>query len=229
VGKSGMQVGTLLSVILWLFFFVPGHASEVKVGSTSLQINPPQGYCELDPAQPADAGLLQYSPTKNLLLSYSVDCTELADYRTGKRELIDHWARQVVLATLANTPPEADPQTYLNELCKEVRATGASVEAKTEAEIKAKIDKSVPSAKDIKLNFVGMLARDNSTCYTMTVTTLTAQNGVDRVIVFLTAFVMIKGKLVYHFLYAPYDDSETPIRMLSEHRNIIATIEASNP
>lgn len=136
-----MRIGTFFSIIVWFFLVVQGHARDVQVGKTWLHINPPQGYCELDPTQPADAALLQFSHTENLLLSHSVDCIELADYRSGKREFIDHFAKQVVLAAFVDAPPEANPLFFLDTLYQKARATGGSVDAKTEAEIKAKIEK----------------------------------------------------------------------------------------
>jgi hypothetical protein len=226
--KSYMQIRVILCLTFLFLPVLQVSARDVQVGTTTLQVDAPQGYCELDPAQPADAVLIQSAPTKNMLLSHSVECTELADYRSGKRALIDHWARQVVLASLVNAPSEADPKAYLDTLCEKVRQTSTSVAAKTEVEIRARIEKNIPLTKYLGSNFQGLLAQDNNACYTVTVTKFTAQNGVDRSIVFLTAFVMIRGKLIYHFLYAPFVDVETPIKMLAEHRKLIAAIETAN-
>jgi hypothetical protein len=227
--RHDILIRVLLGFTILFFFSLQAHAGSVQIGTTSVDINPSPGYCELDPAQPADAVLLRASPTKNSVLSYSVNCNELADFRAGRRELIDHWARQVTQAALVKAPPEGNPKNYLNELCEKVRATGTSVVSNLEAETKAKIEKNAPSAQYLGSSFQGMIAKDATACYSMTVARIIAQNGVERSIVYLTAFVMIKGRLINHILYAPYVDAETTLTMLAEQRTMIAALEASNP
>src|SRR2546430_2735326 len=80
--------------------FVSGAvaAADARIGDVPLQLPKPPGYCEMDPVLASDApliGRLHATMTKagNRLLVISADCTELKDWRNGKRHDLDHMAQ----------------------------------------------------------------------------------------------------------------------------------------
>src|SRR5262245_34842533 len=76
----------------------PAAAADVRIGDVSLRLPQFPGHCEMDPVAAADARLfasLHASLAKigNRLLVLSADCSELKDWRTGKRLVLDPLAQ----------------------------------------------------------------------------------------------------------------------------------------
>ena len=64
-------------------------AEDPKIGTVSIRLSAPPGYCELNASNAADARMMSavegmLGKMGNNLLSLSADCGQLAEWRAGK-------------------------------------------------------------------------------------------------------------------------------------------------
>src|SRR6185295_3233849 len=99
---------------------LPCSGKDMRVGETSVVLTAPPGQCELDSNQPADRSMLQAIGAAigtNTLLAMFADCKQLADWRAGRRSLLEDFAQYQVLTSTIDRPPERQPAQALKELC----------------------------------------------------------------------------------------------------------------
>ena len=103
-------------------------AKDVTIGSVSVSLPPPPGFCELDRAQASDARMITFvegllSPRGNRLLNISAQCEELKDWRSGKRKFIDNFSQhQAPLADESQEAPADPAEIHKNDLRRHARA-----------------------------------------------------------------------------------------------------------
>jgi hypothetical protein len=208
---------------------ISATAGETKVGATTLKLPAPPGYCELDAVKASDARLVTATTgmlgrTGSRLLALSADCGELGAWRAGKRSSLDHVAQyQTLLGFETNELPSA-PEEAIKNACHHMRAQG---EAKT-PELK---ERAAQAAKTIQVNetkFVGVVAEDLLVCYAALLQKFRTESGLEKIRATLLVTMAIKGKVIYSFLFAPYDDGDTLIQMLAAQRVNVARLQAAN-
>src|ERR1700724_835074 len=91
----------LMALALIALVALPGAGSgamagQATVGGVSINLPPPEGFCELTDRNPADKGMITkigevVGKGDNRLLNMSADCGQLADWR-AQRRLLDDFA-----------------------------------------------------------------------------------------------------------------------------------------
>jgi hypothetical protein len=80
-----LAIGITTATICWGLLSTIAFSKEVKVGTTTMVLPTPPGYCELDSIHTADARAISVTErmlSRNRLLAFSADCEQLAEYRT---------------------------------------------------------------------------------------------------------------------------------------------------
>lgn len=220
-------VAFLLASVLSL----PCLAKDAKVGEVSITLTTPPGQCEMDPGQPSDAGTLQAIRAaigSNTLLAMYADCKQLADWRAGKRGLLEDFAQYQVLTEAIDKPPAPDPAQTLKELCANLREEGERMMAGMASDVKQRLEQVLKNVQVNQIRFLGVVADDADACYSATAQRAKAQTGKDITIVGLSATTFVKGKLVYYYLYAPYRSAQTVTTLLAKQKLNIAALLAAN-
>src|ERR1700704_3483662 len=122
-----MPIRPAVVLLLASLLGLPCLAKDAKVGQTSITLTAPPGQCELDPGQPSDASTLQAVRAAiggNTLLAMYADCKQLADWRVGKRGLLEDFAQYQVSSDATDMPPPPDPAQMLKQLCANLREEG---------------------------------------------------------------------------------------------------------
>jgi hypothetical protein len=222
----------LLPALLALFAAAPAAAQPVKVGGTDVTLTAPNGQCALDPSKPQDVGMLRSTEALvanggNRLLGLFVDCKQLADWRAGKRTSFEAFAQYQTLTSMENASPPPAPETTLKEICANMRTEGEKMAVGLAADMKARIEQV---ASDVKLNqvrFLGVAAEEPGVCYAVSVQRFkSGTRDVSQVALIATTFV--KGKLVYYYLFAPYQTNFTVPSLLARHKPNVAAFLAAN-
>src|SRR6476620_7726439 len=107
---------------------VVSMAADVRICDPPLRLPQPTGYCEMDPVLASDGafiGRLHATMTKtgNRLLVISADCSELRDWRNGKRPDLDHVAQYQTIIELENQPLPDTPEKMTKNFCANMNAT----------------------------------------------------------------------------------------------------------
>jgi hypothetical protein len=218
-------VATLLSASV--------NARDVKVGATSITLSPPQGYCSLDASNTADAKMLaavegMLGRTGNRLLLLSADCGQLADWRTGKRQLLDNMAQHQSLIKLENARLSATPEATIEQACARLRKQGEQMVTDMTADVQERADKILKSVKLNEMKFLGVLGEEPRVCYAALLQRFLTEVGTEKTQVAVFATTIVRGKVLYYYLFAPYVSGETLSSMLQQHKANVQRLRRDN-
>jgi hypothetical protein len=202
-------------------------AKDVKIGQTSLNLVAPLGQCELREDQPDDGQLLKVLrdvQAGNDLLAAYADCQQLADYRSGKRSILDDFANYVMPKSAMNAklPPDA-----VKQVCDVTRKKGEQIYADASRKASSLIEQVVKGIKADEPLFLGVVAEDATACYLATVQKTNYPNG-ERTQAWVTAMLAARGKFISYNVYTAYVSSATVAGLLAKHKNNVAAVLRAN-
>jgi hypothetical protein len=212
----------------------PAVAKDAKIGPTTLNLIPPPGYCEMDPAQASDARMVKaiegmLGNTGNRLLAVSADCNQLTNWRTGKRKLLDNMAQYQTIISLESSPLPAAPDVTIKDACNQMRAQGEQLVADMTPDVQARAEQVLKTVKVNEMKFLGVVGEDPLVCYAAMLQKFKTEVGTDKTQVTVFATTVIKFKIVYYYLFAPYVSGATVTDMLAQQRKNVAALQAANP
>jgi hypothetical protein len=218
-------------LVLRVAFCVVGTsamAGEATIGSVSVTVPPPSGFCELDASQPSDANLLSslrelLRPTGNHLLGMSADCEQLSKWRTGGSLLDDIAQYQSPQDTTTNHTPET-----LKQICAYTRQQGGKVTSEIMPDIQKRVEDVLEEVKLNEMKFIGVVDEDANACYVVFLQKLKTGLGTEKTQVALYAVTILKNKIVFYYLFRPYADNTTATAMLAKHKDNVAALLAAN-
>src|SRR5262245_65976100 len=86
-----------LSIVAGVGVLGAAVAKDARIGTASLNLPPPTGYCDLTEQQPSDARMIKVMGDllagRNELLAMSADCRQLQNWRGGTQPLLDDYAQ----------------------------------------------------------------------------------------------------------------------------------------
>jgi hypothetical protein len=183
----------------------------VSVGGVLLRLSPPPGFCALEATHAADARLFgavahTLADMGNRLLSLSADCTELAEWRSGKRQLLDNLAQHQTMATWEDVVLAVSPQTIIKQTCAEMRSRGGELVSSTAAQANARIEQVLKTVKINEMKFLGVLGEEPLACYAALLQRTATEAGREKTQVTVLATTVVRRKLIYYYRSAPYAD-----------------------
>src|SRR6185503_4633610 len=164
----------------------------------------------------------------NTLLAMFADCKQLADWRAGRRSLLEDFAQYQVLTSTIDRPPERQAAQALKELCTHLREEGEKMMTGMASDLKQRVEQALKNVEVNQLRFLGVVAENADACYGAMVQRAKAQTGKDVTIVGLSASAFVKGKLVYYYLFAPYRSGQTVSTLLAKQKLNVAAFLAAN-
>jgi len=207
-------------------------ATEVSIGGVSITLPAPAGFCELSADQPADNRALtmaggRHEKEGNKLLGFFADCQQLADWRAGKRRGVDDYVQ--AHANIADmVQVVVSPKAAIHEACVKLRAEGEDFTSAGAPDIKSKIEGSLPNVKVNSLEFVGVLAEDDTACYAAGILKARLPNGADTTQLYLHAITVVKSKVIFVNRFAPYTSADATLGLLAKLRDTVAALHAAN-
>jgi hypothetical protein len=204
-------------------------AAEATIGSVSVHLPPPAGFCDMTERDPSDKRMIAtltdlLAKSGNKLLGMSADCRQLADWHTGKRQLLDDYAQyQTPLSTLDKPPSESVAQT-----CATLRAEGEKILSNQMPDVKARVESTLKQIKINETSFIGVLAEDPAACYAGLVQKIRTEVGTDKTQVTLFAVTILKDRSVFAYRFAVYASANTVNGVLAKLKTDIAALNAAN-
>jgi len=211
---------------------IPVLAKDGTIGTTAVVLPPPTGYCELDASQPSDARMLQVvedmlATGTNRLLAISANCKELVDWRNGRRKLMDNLAQYQTLKAWEDGLP-APPATVVAEVCKAMRARGEQFTANAEQGAKARAEEVIKEVKINEMKFMGVVGEEPNACYTAMLQRFQTEMGTDKTQVTVFSTTIVRSKLVYFYLFAPYVSGDSVTDLLAQQKAQVRRLHAAN-
>ena len=228
------------ATLLLVVCLVGGHAvdsavaKDAQVGIASLSLPPPTDYCELDATQASDERTLKavegmLAPTNNRLLVMSADCTQLADWRTGKRRLLDNFAQYQTLIPWENGPLPKAPEAVIKDACNQMRTQGEQLVTDMAPDVKARAEQVLKTVKVNEMKFLGVVGEEPTVCYAAMLQKLHTEIGTDKTQVTVFATTVVKSKLVYFYLFAPYVSGDSVTDLLAQQQAHVQRLRSANP
>ena len=210
---------------------VRAAAADLAIAEVSLHLPQPSGYCEMDPVLASDAPLVAntYSARAKAggrLLLLSADCSEVKDWRGGKRRTLEHFAQyETPLRTEYASLPDI-PGNVVRSYCEGMRRSEHAAGGMSANDL----DRAEYFSKTLGQNetlYVGVVAEEPLVCYVATFRNVEAETG-DGTQLCLVASTIIKEKVVLFYLFAPYRGRETLSRLLTMQRANMAQLQQAN-
>jgi hypothetical protein len=209
-------------------------AKEVNVGAVSLNLLPPTGSCDLDAANASDARMLKavegmLGSTNNRLLAMSADCAQLADWRAGKRPLLDNFAQYQTLIAWESGPLPQTPDTIIKTACNDMRAQGDQLLAAVAPGVKARAEEVLKTVKINEMKFLGVVGEEPNACYAALLQKIHTEIGTDKTQVTVFATTIVKSKLVYLYQFAPYVDGDSVTDLVAQQKSHVGQLRSVIP
>ena len=211
----------------------PGAAADVKIGEVSLRLPQPAGHCEMDPVIAADARLFaglhaSLAKTGNRLLVLSADCTELKDWRNGKRPVLDHVAEYQTVRALENGALPDPPQVLVDRYCNEMITAADNSMPGTGPGVQVRADRAAEIVRVNEMKYLGVVAAEPLVCYAATMHKFGIENVGEFTQATLIAATILKNKVVICYLFAPYAGRDTIPKLLALQRGNIRQLQRVN-
>jgi hypothetical protein len=196
----------------------PKVGITVTIGKTQVGLVLPDGHCELDPGEPADARIMSsirgaIAGSNELVASFA-NCDELKGWRAGIYLTLDHFGQYMTLLQTLNQEIDMPRPAMITEICKQMRAATPAENEAIVAKAGNRLEVIMEGIKVNEQKMLGVVDEDEFGCYSALFQRMQAEVGGEKQIagVFTTTFV--KGKIVYLNLYAPFTGSETVQELL---------------
>ena len=222
----GVRVG-LLALIVLRVLSAEVAAGDVTVGNVILKLPSPAGHCALDRGLDTDADLLEdiheaLRPTKIKLLWATADCTELKDWREGRRRFLGEIAQYQIMASFEAREASSN---VVKSACDQLRAQGG----RSSADIQLKAQTALEGViKDVRVNEIRQwfMAEDAATCYAAQFQK-SVVDGKPSDRLSINATTVVRGRLLLFFLSAPYGGKGLDALLL-QHKANVAALHAAN-
>jgi hypothetical protein len=139
----------------------------VRVGDKTLALDPPPGYCELDPGDPNDAVVIKRVETQqegmNLVALQFGICNELADWRASRIPILSRYGQIMLPLSYAQAPRPLpmSRQEYLGEVAPAI----PKVDAAEVAELESKLNSRTEDVQVSGIQNLGILDQDGNALY----------------------------------------------------------------
>jgi hypothetical protein len=211
----------------------PARAGEGTVGGVALKLPPPQNFCDLDPKITGDARLLNgingmLGGTGNRLLAASADCTELTDWRSGQRKLLDNLAQYQTLVSQENNDVSTTGSAIVKAACAQMRGAGEKMVADMAPGIKARAEAVMKTIELNEQKFLGVIDEEPDICYAALLQKFKAETGENKTQVTVFATTFLASRLMYIYLFAPYHDGEAVTELLARQKTLVTGLRQLN-
>lgn len=211
----------------------PAVAGEGVVGGVILKLPPPEGFCDLDPNLPGDSRLLNgingmLGGTGNRLLAASADCTELTDWRSGQRKLLDNLAQYQTLVSQENNDVTTTGAAIVKAACEQMRGAGEKMVSDMAPGIKARAEAVMKTIEINEQKFLGVVDEEPEICYAALVQKFKAETGENKTQVTVFATTFLASRLMYIYLFAPYRDGEAVAELLTRQKKLVTDLRQLN-
>lgn len=223
--EIGMALVTASVTLIAIGF--TANAKDVTIGSTSISLTAPPGYCELNDTQERDAEILKTSRDllrENQLLAAYAECQQLNNVRSGKAPRLDDFVMYFFPLSAANMklPPDA-----IKQVCAKMREKGEQILAGKVEESTPRVEELVKGIEINETRFVGVLAEEPGVCYSATLQRF-ALDGREKTQFNVAAAMVVASKFVHYQLFTPYRDAKTPSEVLTKHKANVSAFLAAN-
>jgi hypothetical protein len=219
----------LTSALLCLASMATGGSMfKTVIGSAPVQLVLPAGMCQIEPSNRADAAYVEAIESglagTNKLLAAFAECGQLSDWRSSKKMFLEYGYYQVPLGMLDSV---ATPE-MVAEVCRELRSQGEKMLDDLKVDLTQRAERALKGLRVNELRSLGVVGEDSSACYSAALRNLEAESAQEKLQDMVFATTVLKGKLLFLYVYAPHRDERTIPHLLDRVRMTITALAAAN-
>ncbi len=204
-------------------------AEKRQFAGQSLELAAPQGFCQLDPAQPRDRiaiqNMEQLQAGRNAVALLFADCGELGDFRAGKLDLIPHGGS--ILLPLQEGEVVAARGYTREKFLAEATAQFPSMDmAAVKEEVTERIKKAGGSVEAAQLEMLGSLRQDETAIYLGFLNRASEANA--SAVLSINAMTLVNLLPVSIVMVSPYAGEATIQDLLDRERRALLDLIAAN-
>jgi hypothetical protein len=203
------------------------HSEDAKLGSSSVNVAPPNGFCELDKTNKADLALFDvssnYFKVGNFsLIALYLDCRELDASRKSGTFVLS----KVAFASYMK-PVDRPPSQYISEACDKLRESLSDEQKARISKYVTEFSKGTSSLQNTMS--LGVLDEVKGTvCYSGQLVKAKVANAGEITAVFLSAGTTMGNRPVAISQWTHYEDATSITAALANLKTIYSNFAAAN-
>ena len=96
------------------------------------------------------------------------------------------------------------------------------------ADVQARAEKILKTVKINEMKFLGVVGEEPRVCYAAMLQRFLTEAGTDKTQAIVFAMTIVRQKLVYYYLFAPYVNGATISSMLEQHKANVRRLQGEN-
>src|SRR5215213_8623651 len=223
-----MRCVSLTSALLCAVCATAGPAMlKTTIGEVPVHLVLPTGMCQIDAAHPEDAAYVTAIESglagTNKLLGAFADCNQLAQWRSSKKMFAEYGYYQAPVGMI-DSVASAD---MVADVCQELRSQGEKMLDEAQGDLTLRTQRALKGLQVSQLRSLGVIGEEPNVCYSAVMRNVDDE-GEPRLQDLVFALTVLKGKLLFLYLYAPHaDDHAIPV-LLDRVRMTVGALAAAN-
>jgi hypothetical protein len=124
--------------------------------------------------------------------------------------------------------PIDEPKVAIKDACEQLRAQADQVLVDMPPGIEARAELVMRTANLNEEKLLGVAGEDPLVCYVALLRKYTDEFDVEKAQASVSAITVLKGKIIYNYLFAPYVSGKTIAHLLAQQRASVAKLQAAN-
>lgn len=205
-----------------------GVMLKTMIGSESVELVLPAGMCQIERSNPADAAYFEAIESgvagTNKLLAAFAECQQLSDWRSSKMMFLEYGYYQVPVGMLDSNAT----RDMIAEVCRELRSQGEKMLDDLKEDLTQRTERALKGLQVNELRSLGVVGEDSNACYSAALRNLQAESAQQKLQDMVFAITVLKGKLLFLYVYALHADERTIPALLDRVRTTVAALKEAN-
>ncbi len=163
----------------------------------------------------------------NQLLALYADCKELDEWRDHRRPLLDRTVSYATPLKTSGVNIPAAPGPFIKYSCELMRQQSKISDAETR-DFNARLEALKVGIKVNEQRSLGVLTEEPGVCYFGLIQRTVAQTGTEKTTVSVVAATLLKGKMIFLRLSAPYEGAASAAPLLERQKKAMTAFLAAN-
>lgn len=223
-----MRCVLLTSALLCFACTAAAETFKTMIGGEPVQLVLPAGMCRIDLSNPSDAVYIEAIESglagTNKLLGAFAECDQLADWRDSKKMFLEYGYYQTPVGMLDSV---ATPE-MVAEVCRELRTQGEKMLDDLKDDLTQRTERALKGLQVDELRSLGVVGEDEKACYSAALRNQHAESAQQKLQDLVFAITVLKGKLLFLYLYTPHAGDGTIPALLDRIRATVTALAAAN-
>lgn len=214
-GVSMFVTQKVVVFAVFVFLLIPsvGSASNVTIGSDSISLSIPRGYCSLINSNPSDNRLIKYLKDGNKGLNKVIfvfaDCSQLKSWRLGDLPSLDDYGYVLAPSSLVNKNLNMSINSYLAQMTKVFKKQGVEILDRSIDKVEVVLKNHFPLVKLNETKNLGIISQDKYALYWGLLQHLQTEQGKSKKMLGVFAMTLVNGKSVNFYLWKKHQGDRT--------------------